>query len=96
MNPSLRSMFEAKSTYCGGGVGSVPWSWLKILMKTGTMNISITISTIVAKIIVTVEVDHRALDAALDLLDPSRSGCATLSSTMSRMPAASPASTIAT
>ena len=36
------------STYCVS-IGSCPFSWSKILMKTGTMKSSITISTSVAK-----------------------------------------------
>ena len=30
-------------------IGSCPWSWSKILMKTGTMKRSIAVSTSVAK-----------------------------------------------
>ena len=44
----LRRTFDACTTYCVS-VGSWPPSWSKILTKTGTRNISIPVSTSVAK-----------------------------------------------
>ena len=76
-------------------VGSWPFSDAKILTKIGTRNMSIPISTSVAKI-------NTIVGYTIALLTRRRiASCfsiwnATRSSTMSRMPAASPASTIET
>ena len=49
MNQRVRIRSDAATTHCVS-VGSSPPSWLKIFTKIGTRNISIPISTSVAKI----------------------------------------------
>ena len=94
MNQWWRSWSEALTTHCVS-VGSWPFSWAKMFTKTGTRNISRPIRTRVAKIITIV--GYIIAPLTRRLIWVSFSICkATRSSTVSRIPAASPASTIAT